>query len=61
MTHIAKPKFHVLYVEGQNYQSWKLDIEIHLQGEGLVDVLVEDGTAIFNRGGQLVNSVKNFS
>ena len=45
MAHIAKPKFHVLDISGNNYQSWKLDIELHLQGEGLADALVEDGTA----------------
>ena len=45
MAHIAKPKFHVLDVSGNNYQSWKLDIELHLQGEGLTDALVEDSTA----------------
>ena len=45
MAHIAKPKFHVVDASGQNNQSWKLDIELHLQREGLVDVLVEDGKA----------------
>ena len=44
MAYIAKPKFHVLDVSGNNYQSWKLDIELHLQGEGLADALVEDST-----------------
>ena len=44
MANIAKPKFHMLDVNGQNYQSWKLDIELHLQGEGLVCALVEHGT-----------------
>ena len=46
MVHIAKPKFHMLDVNGHNYQSWKLDIELHLQGEGLADALIEDGKAI---------------
>ena len=45
MAHIAKPKFHVLDVSGQNYQSWKIDIELHLQGKGLADALVEYGEA----------------
>ena len=45
MAHIAKPKFHMLDVSGNNYQSWKLDIELHLQREGLVDAFVEDSTA----------------
>ena len=45
MAHIAKPKFHVLDISGNNYQSWKLDIELHLQEEGLADALVEDEKA----------------
>ena len=45
MAHIAKLKFHVLDISGNNYQSWKVDIEFHLQGEGLADALVEDGKA----------------
>ena len=44
MAQIAKPKFHVLDVSGQNYQSWKFDFELHLQREGSADALVEDGT-----------------
>ena len=43
IANITKLKFHVIDVSGQNYQSWKLDIELHLQGEGLADDLVEDG------------------
>ena len=46
MVHIVKPKFYVLDVSGQNYQSWKLDTEFHLQGEGLAYALVEDWKAI---------------
>ena len=46
MAHIAKPKFHVLDVSGNNYQSWKLYIELHLQWKGLADTLVEYGEAI---------------
>ena len=45
MIHITKPKFHVLDVSGQNYQSWRLDVELHLQGKGLEDTLVENGKA----------------
>ena len=41
MAHIAKPKFHVLDVSGQNYHSWRLDVELHLQGEDLFDSLKE--------------------
>ena len=46
MAHIAKPKFHVLDVSGQNYQSWRLDVELHLHGEGLANSLKKDGKAI---------------
>ena len=45
MAYIAKPKFHVLDISGNNYQSWKLNIELHLQGEGLADALVENEKA----------------
>ena len=45
IAYIAKPKFHVLDISENNYQSWKLDIELHLQGEGLANALVEDGKA----------------
>ena len=43
MAQIVKPKFHVLNISGQNYQSWRLDVELHLQEEGLADTLVEYG------------------
>ena len=45
MTHIANPKFHVLDINGQNYQSWRFDVELHLQGECLANSLKEDGNA----------------
>ena len=45
MAHIVKLKFHVLDVNGQSYQFWRLDVEFHLQGEGLANALVEDGEA----------------
>ena len=45
MAHITKPKFHVLDISGQNYQSWRLDVELHLQKEGLVNSLKKDGNA----------------
>ena len=35
----------MLDISGNNYQSWKLDIELHLQGKDLADALVEDGKA----------------
>ena len=46
MAQIAKPKFHVLDTSEQNYQSWRPDFELHLQGECLTDALVEDEIAI---------------
>ena len=45
ITHIANPKFPVLDVNGKNYQSWRLDVELHLQGEGLTDALIENEKA----------------
>ena len=42
MAHIAKPKFYILDVSGQNFQSWRLDVELHLQRKGLVESLKED-------------------
>ena len=38
-----KLKFHVLDVNGQSYQFWRLDVEFHLQGEGLANALVKNG------------------
>ena len=35
----------MLNVSAHNYQSWRLDVELHLQGEGLVDALVENRKA----------------
>ena len=43
MTNIGKPKFNILDVSGNNYFSWCLDIELHLQGQRLVETLVNDG------------------
>ena len=45
MLNIAKPKFHVLDVSGQNYQSRNLDVELHLQGKGPAESLKENGEA----------------
>ena len=41
MANIEKPKFNILDVNGNNYLSWCLDDELHLQGQGLVETLVE--------------------
>ena len=43
MANIEKPKFNILDVSGNNYLSWCLDVELHLQGQGLVETLGEDG------------------
>ena len=36
----------MLDVSGQNYHSLRLDVELHLQGESLVDALIKDGKVI---------------
>ena len=41
MANIEKPKFNILDVSGNNYLSWCLDVELHFQGQGLVETLVE--------------------
>ena len=43
MANIEKPKFNILDVSGNNYLSWCLDVELHLQGQGLVETLVVTG------------------
>ena len=45
MTNIEKPKFHILEVSGNNYISWCLDMEMHLQGQDLANAITEDGTS----------------
>jgi len=45
MTNIEKPKFHILEVSGNNYLSWCLDMEMHLQEQGLANAITEDGTS----------------
>ncbi|KAK3431307.1 hypothetical protein EUGRSUZ_E03172 [Eucalyptus grandis] len=45
MANIEKPKFHILEVSGKNYLSWRLDMEMHLQGQGLANTITEDGTS----------------
>ena len=43
MTNIEKPKFNILDISGNNYHFWCLDVELYLQGQELVETLVEDG------------------
>ena len=45
MANIEKPKFHILEVSGNNYLSWCLDMEMHLQGQSLANAIIEDGTS----------------
>ena len=45
MTNIEKPKFHILEVSGNNYLSWCLDMEMHLQGQDLANAITEDETS----------------
>ena len=45
MENIEKPKFHILEVSGNNYLSWCLDMEMHLQGQDLANAITEDGTS----------------
>ena len=35
----------MLDISGQNYQSWRLDVELYLHEECFTDALVEDGKA----------------
>ena len=43
MANIEKPKFNIFDVNGNNYLSWYLDVELHLQGQGLVETLAVTG------------------
>ena len=45
MANIEKPKFYILEVSGNNYLSWCLDMEMHLQGQDLANTITEDGTS----------------
>ena len=45
MVNIEKPKFHILEVSGNNYLSWCLDMEMHLQGQDLANAITEDRTS----------------
>ena len=43
MANIEKPKFNIFDVSGNNYLSWCLDIELHIQRQGIIETLAEDG------------------
>ena len=45
MENIEKPKFYILEVSGNNYLSWCLDMEMHLQGQDLANTITKDGTS----------------
>ncbi|EOY03387.1 Uncharacterized protein TCM_018391 [Theobroma cacao] len=42
MRNIKKPKFHILKVRISNYVSWCLDVEMHIQGQGLANAIIID-------------------
>ena len=48
MAKIEKSKFNIFDVSGNNYLSWCLDVELHIQGQGLVKTLVENGKSTEN-------------
>ena len=41
MANIEKPKFNILDISENNYLFWCQDVELHLQGQGLVETLAE--------------------
>ncbi|EOY21141.1 Uncharacterized protein TCM_012503 [Theobroma cacao] len=43
MANIEKPKFYILEVSRNNYLSQCLDVEMHLQGQGLANAIIIDG------------------
>ena len=45
MENIEKSKFHILEVSENNYLSWCLDMEMHLQGQDLANAITKDGTS----------------
>ena len=45
MANIEKPKFHILEVSGNNYLSWCLNMEMHLQGQDLANAITENETS----------------
>ncbi|XP_021722776.1 uncharacterized protein LOC110690259 [Chenopodium quinoa] len=45
MSNLAKLEFVALDISGNNYLSWVLDVEIHLNAKGLGDTIKENNTA----------------
>lgn len=45
MSNISKVKFTVLKISGNNYASWALDAELHLESMGLADTIKDDNKA----------------
>ena len=43
IANIKKHKFNILDVNGNNYLSCYFDVELHLQGQGLVETLAKSG------------------
>ncbi|KAK8689798.1 hypothetical protein V6N13_088509 [Hibiscus sabdariffa] len=44
MANLAKIEFVALNISGKNYLSWILDVEIHLDADGLGDTIKEGNT-----------------
>ena len=42
MSNLAKLEFVALNIIGENYMSWILDVELHLQLMGLIDTIKEN-------------------
>ena len=45
MLNIDKLKFHILNVSGNIYLSWRLDVELQFEGEGLIETLNKNENA----------------
>lgn len=45
MSNISKVEFTVLKISGNNYASWALDAELHLESMGLADTIKDDNKA----------------
>ena len=43
MSNIKRPNFHILDINGNNYQSSSLNIELHIQDEGFIESLKDVG------------------
>ena len=53
MANLAKLDFHALDISGNNFMSWALDAEMHLEAQNLGSAIKEDGDATPTFGGTL--------